>query len=96
MIALYIVLGILSLIVILLLIALVHTMFVKVPKEEKPLDIDFSKANSYAKRFSEMIKVKTISYNKKEDNYENFVKLKEVMKGLFPKVFETMEIKEFP
>jgi len=95
MILLYILLGLLGVIVILLLVAYVRMLFLKAPVIVCANDIDFSKADEYGLRFSEMIKIKTISYNSDEDNKEQFILLKAKMKELFPQVFSSMEIKEF-
>jgi carboxypeptidase PM20D1 len=95
MIFLYIFLGLLGFLVLLLLIALINMLFLKEQPLDKPLELDFSKSNNYALKFKEMIKVKTISYNVESDNFESFIKLKNVMKDLFPNVFKVMKIKEF-
>ncbi|MDT8336992.1 MAG: M20/M25/M40 family metallo-hydrolase [Candidatus Izemoplasmatales bacterium] len=95
MVFLYIFLGVLVFLVLLLLIALINMLFLKEQPFNKPLDLDFSKSNNYALKLKKMINVETISYNVKSDNSKSFIKLKNVMKDLFPNVFKIMEMKEF-
>ena len=93
MIVLYIVLGLIG---ILLLISffrflLIHESVVQTPKE-----VDLSLANQYAKSLSQMIQVKTLSYDETKNNNQPFIELKNKMRELFPLVFKTMLVKEFP
>jgi len=91
----YILLGLLGVVVLLLLIALIRTLFIKKPILNKPLETDFHNAKAYALKFQEMVKVKTISYDEALDNKEPFIELKNVMRSLFPAVFSKMEVTEF-
>ena len=96
MILVKILLGLIGLVILLMLIALINTMFIKENKDiatAKPVDLAVSK--KYAKEFSEMIKVETLSYQKAIDNIEKFNELHDVMKKLFPNVFNKLEVKEF-
>jgi carboxypeptidase PM20D1 len=95
MIAVYIILALIGLLVVLLLIALVNTLLVKQEPIPEATQIDFSKQEEYGKKFSEMIKIKTISYNQESDNKDSFIELKTKMQELFPVVFKTMEKQEF-
>jgi carboxypeptidase PM20D1 len=95
MIAVYIILALIGLLVVLLLIALVNTLLVKQEPIPEVTKIDFSKQEEYGKKFSEMIKIKTISYNEETENKDSFIELKIKMQELFPLVFKTMEKQEF-
>ena len=99
MIALYFLLGLVAGLVagfvLLLLIALVNTFFIKEEAFKEAKTLDYSKSEEYALKFKEMIKVKTISYDETIDNKDVFIKLKNVMRELFPNVFSQMEVKEF-
>ncbi len=93
---LYILLGLLSLFVLLIIIALINTFFIKEKEKEKePLEVDLDYSDLLAKRFSKMIQVKTLSYKKELNNITSFDKLHEVMESLFPKTFERLEKIEF-
>lgn len=95
MIFLYIFLGILAVIILLLLIALLNSLFIRELPIRDPLDLDYSQEEELANKFSEMIKIKTLSYNSEIDNSMPFIELKNKMRELFPNVFKTMELKEF-
>ena len=89
MIVLYIFIDI---IVTLLIIALINSFIVK-GKNVKglPLEVDKNLADEYAKEFSKLIKVKTLSYSKEKDNIEKFNELQQVLKDLFPKLHVALE-----
>ncbi len=95
MILLYIFLGLLGVLVLLLLIALINTVLIKSKTPANQLELDYSRNNELANKFREMIKIKTLSYNEELDNVQPFKDLKTKMKELFPKIFATMEVKEF-
>jgi len=93
---LYILLGLLSLFVLLMIIALINTLIIKdKDKGEEPLKVDLGYSDLLAKRFSKMIQIKTLSYKKELNNIESFDKLHEVMNSLFPKTFEKLDKIEF-
>ncbi|AIO18771.1 Succinyl-diaminopimelate desuccinylase [Candidatus Izimaplasma bacterium HR1] len=92
MIFIYIVLGLLGVLIVLLLIALINSFMIKDKNNDiKPLDIDKEKTEEYAKEFSRMIQVKTISYSQEENNVESFDELQVLMKELFPNVYKTVD-----
>ena len=92
MIVLYIILGLLGVFIILLLIALVNAIIIKDRNTElKPIEMDKVKTEEYAKEFSKMIQVQTVSFSKEENNVESFDQLQKVMKDLFPNVYKTVE-----
>lgn len=92
MIILHIVFGIISIGVVLLLIALVNTFRIKVDKRnDKAIYIDPDICDQYAADFSKMIQVETLSYRKDKENIAQFLKMHEVMKGIFPHVYKVME-----
>ncbi|MCK5732357.1 MAG: M20/M25/M40 family metallo-hydrolase [Tenericutes bacterium] len=89
---LYTFLGLLGILLVLLFIAFINTIIIKdrsVTPELEPIDSKL--ADKYANEFSKMIKIKTLSYTKKQDNYQQFRKLQEEMKNLFPNVFKTLD-----
>lgn len=89
MIVLYIILGIIGL---LLLIAFVNTIIIKDRQPVKaPLSIDPKESDALAKDFAQMIRIETLSYDKKLNNTEAFDALHRLMEKMFPHVFETME-----
>jgi len=92
----YILLGLLSLFILLIIIALINTLIIKDrEKKVKPLNVDLEYSDLLAKRFSKMIQVKTLSYKEELDNIESFEELHKVMYSLFPKTFEKLEKVEF-
>ena len=92
MIILHILFIILSLVVILLLVALINTIRIKDKNlSTESLDIDHKVGDLYAKEFSEMIKIKTLSYDIDKDNAEPFRNMQKVMKEIFPNVYSTLE-----
>ena len=89
MIVLYILLGLLGVIVLLLLIAILNTIRIKnMGENKKPLDIPKENLEVYAKEFSKMIQVKTLSYTKEEPHKESYIELQKVMKDLFPNLYK--------
>jgi carboxypeptidase PM20D1 len=92
MIVVYVLLGILGIVVLLLLIAFIRTLVIKDKNlDVEPHAIDPVKTEEYAKGLSQMIQVKTLSYQQDVDNVASFEKLHTVMKELFPNVYSTME-----
>lgn len=88
----YIGIGLGVLLVILFLIAMINTIRIKDKTLNiEPLDINHDLADVYAKEFSQMIQVKTLSYEKDKDNIEPFNALHQVMKECFPKVHEALQ-----
>ncbi len=87
------IIGIVALILLLLLIAVIRTLFIRKPSFESESSVSFSEEEEkkYAKILSDMIKVPTISA-KEGDSLEQFDKLHEVMKEHFPNVFSKMEV----
>jgi carboxypeptidase PM20D1 len=90
--ALYVLFALLGVLFLLLLIALINTILIKdknlnIPKKE----IDQKQSQAYALEFSKMIQVKTLSYKKDSPNHAAFDNLHQVMKDLFPHVYQTME-----
>ena len=70
MIVLYIFLGVLGVFILLLLIALFNSYRIKDKNMNiKPLPIDKERTEAYAKEFSEMIKIPTVSYSKELNNF---------------------------
>ncbi len=92
MIILYILLGVVSVILLLLFIALVNSFIIKIDnKINVSPEIDKDLSTVYAKEFSKMIKVKTISYDKEKKNLKPFLDMHEIMKEIFPNVYKVME-----
>lgn len=91
MIILYILLALLSLLVVLLLIALVNTFMIKIDSNgKKAPQVDKKLSDQYAKEFSKMIQVETLSYEKEKDNVKPFLEMHEIMKEIFPNVYRVM------
>jgi len=89
MIILYILLGVVSVILLLLFIALVNSFIIKIDnKINVSPEIDKDLSTVYAKEFSKMIKVKTISYDKEKKNLKPFLDMHEIMKEIFPNVYK--------
>lgn len=92
MIVLHVLLGIVSIVFILLLIALINTFRIKIEqKSEYTIEFDEKLSNKYAKDFSKMIQVETLSYDKEKNNIEAFLKMHDVMRDIFPNVYRVME-----
>ena len=88
-------LGIVGVLLLLLLIAVVRTFFIKAPKRTShELKIDESTKMKYAQGLAELIQYKTIASKTNPDALV-FTEMQSKMKELFPRVFETMEIKVF-
>ncbi|MDY6341646.1 MAG: M20/M25/M40 family metallo-hydrolase, partial [Lachnospiraceae bacterium] len=94
MIILMIFLAAVSVLAVLLLIAVIHTLLV--PRETstyRPDESEESKARAlaYAKKLSAMVRYETVSHPNEHDvpKIEGF---HEVLKGLFPLVFEKLEV----
>lgn len=94
MIILMIFLAAVSVLAVLLLIAVIHTLLV--PRETstyRPDESEGSKARAlaYAKKLSAMVRYETVSHPNEHDvpKIEGF---HEVLKGLFPLVFEKLEV----
>ncbi|MBN2540067.1 MAG: M20/M25/M40 family metallo-hydrolase [Bacilli bacterium] len=96
MIFVYILLGFLGVVVILLLIAFVHSQMIKDKNTtSQPLPVDKAYADILGKRFSKMIQVKTYSYTREKDNIIPFHQLHKEMETLFPNVFSHLRKTEF-
>lgn len=92
---LYGLLGLVSLLVALLMIAVIRTLFLKAPKSSTiNLKIDDKMKRVYAKGLAELIQYKTIASKTKQDQ-SLFTQMQSKMKELFPHVFATMDIKVF-
>lgn len=91
-IVLLLVLAALGILVLLLVIAVIRTITLKAPVNEKKSAISYTKEeeDNYARILSEMIKIPTISAAE-GDSLEEFDKLHEVMEREFPLVHKTME-----
>jgi carboxypeptidase PM20D1 len=92
MIFLYILIGV---ILIIFLITLIRFLLIKEVDQAHSMKEDKDKAMLYAQALSKMVQVKTLSYDPSKDNKEAFIKLINVMKDLFPNVFQTMTEKVF-
>jgi len=92
MIIVYILLGIL---IILFLVTFIRFLLIKESDQVSTHEVDKEKALTYARGLSKMVQVKTLSYDESKDNKEAFIELIDVMKSLFPKVFQTMTVKVF-
>jgi len=92
MIIIYILLIFIGIVTTLLLIALINTILIKDKNmSTSELKIDPKTSDSYAKEFSKMIQIKTLSYDKNKDNSEPFKEMQKVMKEIFPNVYNTLE-----
>ncbi len=87
----YILLGVLGVLVLLLLVALVNTFLIEDKSSNQPISIDKEKSEIYAKELSEMIRIKTLSYDKEKNNTDDFKKLQTKMKELFPHLYKEVE-----
>ena len=82
----------LSIVAILFLIALINSFIVKSKNVNGlPLEINKELADKYAKEFSKMIQIETLSYTKEKNNIEKFNQLHDVLKELFPNVYNTLD-----
>lgn len=95
MIFFYIFLGLIGIIVILLLTALFNTFLITDKTQKQPIMVDQKKTEEYAKGLSELIQIPTISYSEELNNEEQFHKLHQRMKDLFPNVFQKLEVVTF-
>lgn len=87
----YALLALLGILVVCLIIAVIRTLLIKDTPHVKPeINIPLELQNAYAKSFSEMIKIKTISSRSGSD-LSQFKKLQEVMAKEFPNVHQVME-----
>lgn len=84
-------LAVLAVIIILLSIALVRTLFIKKRVSAYRPEPDAERALEYAKKLSEMVKFETVSYPD-VDRSDRFNEFHKVLEGLFPTVFEKLEI----
>lgn len=91
----YILYGLAGLIFVLLMITLIKMVLLKPEPIKSANKLDYTKTNDYQDKFKEMIKIKTVSYDESLDNKQSFIDLKTKMREMFPKVFQTMEVKEF-
>ena len=91
----YVLYGLGGLIFIILTVTIVRMIILKPEPITSAKELDYSKKNEYQTKFKEMIKIKTISYDETLDNKQSFIELKNKMRELFPKVFETMEVQDF-
>ncbi len=93
---LYIILGILGILVLLFLIALLHSLVIKDKDTTSlPRPVDPVYSDRLAKRFSKLIQVKTLSYTREQDNIIPFHQMHKEMETLFPNVFQHLRKVEF-
>ncbi|MFO7968692.1 MAG: M20/M25/M40 family metallo-hydrolase [Candidatus Izemoplasmatales bacterium] len=92
----YFLYGLIVLILIVFGIAYLRFLIIKEKSDVKPLDVDDDLAKTYAKELQSLIKIKTLSYKKSENNEAPFIELKAKLIELFPNVFKTMEATNFP
>ena len=90
MIALYIFLGLLGLVVLLLLAAVVRTLFMKQKVSEYKAPEADGRAMKYAEKLSEMVRSETVSHSGVHET-EKFYKFQELLRKLFPLVHEKLE-----
>ncbi|MFW5793965.1 MAG: M20/M25/M40 family metallo-hydrolase [Bacillota bacterium] len=92
----YFLYGLIGLIVLVFLVAYLRFLFIKETNCIKPNEVDQKLAKAYAKELQSLIKIKTLSYKEAKNNEDQFIKLKEKLRELFPNVFKTMTEKNFP
>ena len=86
---LYGLLGLVSVLVALLMIAVIRTLFLKAPKSSTiNLKIDDKMKRVYAEGLAQLIQFKTIASKTKQDQ-SVFTQMQSKMKELFPHVFAT-------
>ncbi len=90
MIALYIFLGLLGLVVLLLLAAVVRTLFMKQKVSAYKAPEADGRAMKYAEKLSEMVRSETVSHSGVHET-EKFYKFQELLRKLFPLVHEKLE-----
>lgn len=84
----------LAVIILVCLVCLWRFIVLKKPNKTGKVVIDEVLAETLAKSFSQMVQIKTLSYQ--GSNKAAFIELKQTMESLFPNVFKTMVKKEFP
>jgi len=86
----FVVLALVCILVFLLLIAVIHTLLMPKKTTSYDLSTDEARCKEYAEKLSKMIQCETVSH-REDPEVEKFLGFHEVMKGLFPKVFATLE-----
>lgn len=86
MIVIYVILAL----VVLLLIALLRTLFIKPKKTNYVMSTDKARVDAYSKKLSEMVQCETVS-ERANPNIEKFRAFHKVMEKLFPTVFANCE-----
>ncbi len=87
---LYILLGAVGLVLLLLLIALIRTLFLPRKKTFYALSTDESRVDAYAQKLSRMVQKETIS-NRSDPETAKFREFHQILRQLFPTVFATCE-----
>ncbi len=89
-IAIAVVLGIVALLFLLLIVAVLRTVFMGRKKSEYTPEPEESRVKEYSEKLSEMIKIPTVSHKGQTDISE-YLKLHEKLEQLFPTVHEKLE-----
>ncbi len=90
MILLKILLGIVGIVILLLLIAVIRTLFLPHKTTNFQMSTDTDRVDKYAKNLSEMVKIETVS-DRDHPDITKFYRLHEKMEELFPTVFSELE-----